>query len=334
MSDNNPPNTSENPDLPVLDKLAPGVTALGIANLVASNNQNGMLGTGVSAIASAMPNSKVAQTIGTAQSVANAYRAAQQGSALGVGMALAGAVPGSAFSDAMGKIGAVSNALSAAKSGSMLGGGMALAGVAPDSPFAKVIGQVAQAKDMFTQGMAILNPNINPSDLMMNLNGARSLDKPVTTQSSQMSLSGKDGAYIKGEGLKCEACALANSEAQVGDPVNALYGSKVLAGGDDIDYSGTGYMPFTMSRIYNSQNPDIGWFGQGWVTQGYEQRLELDPQHNRIYLIDNTGRRVPFTYLAPGQQCYQPYENITLYRLPLAADKEHTRLDSQPVVVN
>ena len=94
MSDNTTPTVPESPNLPVLDKLPPGVTALGVANLVASNNQNGILGTGVSAIASAMPNSKVAQTIGTAQSVANAYRAAQQGSALGVGMALAGAVPG------------------------------------------------------------------------------------------------------------------------------------------------------------------------------------------------------------------------------------------------
>ena len=334
MSDNTTPTVPESPDLPDLDKLPPGVTALGVSNLVASNNTNGILGSGISAIAGAMPNSKVSQTLGTAQSVANAYRAAQQGSALGVGMALAGAVPGSDFSEAMGKIGAVSNALSAAKSGSMLGTGMALAGVAPDSPFAEVMGQVAQAKDMFTQGMAILNPSINPSDLMMNLNGARSLDKPVTTQSSQVSLSGKGGSYIKGEGLKCEACALANNEAQVGDPVNALYGSKVLAGGDDIDYSGTGYMPFTLGRIYNSQNPDTGWFGQGWVTRGYEQRLELDPQHNRIYLVDNTGRRVPFTYLAPGQQCYQPYENLTLYRLPLAADKKHTRLDSRPTAAD
>ena len=331
MSDNTTPTVPESPNLPVLDKLPPGVTALGVANLVASNNQNGILGTGVSAIASAMPNSKVAQTIGTAQSVANAYRAAQQGSALGVGMALAGAVPGSNFSEAMGKIGAVSNALSAAKSGSMLGTGMALAGVAPDSPFAKVMGQVAQAKDMFTQGMAILNPSINPSDLMMNLNGARSLDKPVT-QSSQVSLSGKGGAYIKGEGLKVEACALANSEAQVGAPVNALYGSKVLAGGDDIDYSGIGYLPCTMSRIYNSQNPDTGWFGQGWITQGYEQRLELDPQHNRIYLIDNTGRRVPFTYLAPGQHCYQPNEGITLYRKSLPNNKRDTTASARPII--
>ena len=331
MSDNTTPTVPESPDLPVLEKLAPGVTALGVANLVASNNTNGILGTGVSAIASAMPDSKVAQTLGTAQSVANAYRAAQQGSALGIGMALAGAVPGSDFSEAMGKIGAVSNALSAAKSGSMLGTGMALAGVAPDSPFAEVMGQVAQAKDMFTQGMAILNPSINPSDLMMNLNGVRSLDKPVT-QSSQVRLSGKGGAFIKGEGLKVESCALANSEAQVGAPVNALYGSKVLAGGDDIDYSGTGYMPFTLGRIYNSQNPDTGWFGQGWVTQGYEQRLELDPQHNRIYLVDNTGRRVPFTYLAPGQHCYQPSEGITLYRKSLPNNKRDTTASARPII--
>ncbi|MGP5495234.1 hypothetical protein ACTXNC_11170, partial [Psychrobacter celer] len=89
MSDNTTPTVPESPDLPDLDKLPPGVTALGVSNLVASNNTNGILGSGISAIAGAMPNSKVSQTLGTAQSVANAYRAAQQGSALGVGMALA-----------------------------------------------------------------------------------------------------------------------------------------------------------------------------------------------------------------------------------------------------
>ena len=118
----------------------------------------------------------------------------------------------------------------------------------------------------------------------------------------------------------------------VGAPVNALYGSKLLVGGDDIDYRGNGYLPFVMSRIYNSQNPDVGWFGQGWTTQGYEQRLELDPQHNRIYLVDNSGRRVPFTYLAPGHSCYQPSEGITLYRKPLSENKKHTITNARPIV--
>ena len=328
MSDNNKSKSSASANLPVIAKPKSGATAVGVSSFMA-NNKGTLLYAGMS-VASAIPNNKVSQAFGTVNAISRAAQAAQQGSALGVGMALAGAVPGSDFSEAMGKIGAVSNALSAAKSGSMLGASMALAGVAPDSPFAKVIGQVAQAKDMFNQGMAILQPNTNPADLIKYIQPPK--EGAAQTPPKALTFKSRDGSFIKGEGLKCEACALANAEAQVGAPVNALYGSKVLAGGDDIDYVGQGYLPFTMSRIYNSQNPDTGWFGQGWVTQGYEQRLELNPQHNRIYLIDNTGRRVPFTYLAPGQHCYQPTEGITLYRKPLAEDKKDTIVSARPVI--
>ncbi|MFC6205582.1 RHS repeat-associated core domain-containing protein [Psychrobacter urativorans] len=333
MSDNNKSTALASANLPVIVKPESGATAVGVSSFIA-NNKGTLLDSGMS-VASAIPNDKFSQALGAVNAISRAASAAQQGSALGVGMALAGAVPGSNFSESMGKIGAVTNALSAAKSGSMLGTGMALAGVAPDSPFAKVMGQVAQAKDMLNQGMAILKPNINPSDIMMSFNDRQPLkSQPATTQSGQVSLSGKGGAVIKGEGLRVKVCPFANPEANMGQPVQALYGSKILDGDDDTDYVGQGYLLFTMSRIYSSQNPDTGWFGQGWTTKGYEQRIELDPQHNRIYFVDNTGRKVPFTYLNPGQSCYQPYENVTLYRLPLTKAKEHTKADSQAIAVD
>ncbi|MGP5531134.1 DUF6531 domain-containing protein [Psychrobacter celer] len=320
--------SASNADIDHIEPPKSGVTALGISKLMPTNNQASMLDIGMN-IAGAIPNSKVSQTLGTAQSVANVYRAAQQGSALGVGMALAGAVPGSDFSEAMGKVSAASNAFSAIKSGNMLGAGMSLAGLDPNSPYAQVMGQVAQAKQMFDMGMSIFKPTINPADL---IKYTKPLQQATETPSKAVSFKSRDGSYVRGNELRVEACPLASPEATVGEPVQALYGSKILAGGDDIDYRGTGYMPLVMSRIYNSQNPDTGWFGQGWVTQGYEQRLELDPQHNRIYLIDNTGRRVPFTYLAPDQSCYQHSEGITLYRKPLAHDKTHTTISARPII--
>lgn len=299
MNDNNNLDLPTSPDTFIAEKSEAGITALGVASFMAASNQGSAFDMGMTIAGALPPDNKIAQTMGTAKAVANAAQAVQQGSALGVGMALAGVVPGSNFSDAMGKVGAVSSALSAANQGSMLGAGMALAGVAPGSEFAKVLGQVGHAKSMFDQGMSILSPNMSPSDLMMSFNGQSSGQQPrqdlvqQSTKSSIPSINGKDGSFVKGEGIKCATCALGNQEAMIGAPVNALYGSKILVGGDDIDYRSSGYLPFVMSRIYNSQNPDAGWFGQGWTTQGYEQRLELAPQHNRIYLVDNSGRRVP-----------------------------------------
>ncbi|MGP5494959.1 RHS repeat-associated core domain-containing protein [Psychrobacter celer] len=324
MSKNTP-----NPDLPSVDKPKSGATAVGVSSLVASNNKGTLFDAGMS-VASAMPGSKVAKAFGTVDALSRAASAANQGSMLGAGMALAGAVPGSAFSDVMSKVGATSNLMSALQSGAPMSIGMGLAGIAPGSPLAGVMGQVAQAKEMFDLGMSIFKPNINPADLIKYIQPPQQATE-TPSKSVAATYAGKDGSYVKGEGIKCEACALANQEAMVGAPVNALYGSKVLVGGDDIDYRGDGYLPFVMSRIYNSQNPDSGWFGQGWTTQGYEQRLELDPQQNRIYLIDNTGRRVPFTYLAPGHSCYQPSEGITLYRKPLADNKKHTVANARPI---
>lgn len=316
--------------LPSIEKLKSGATAVGVSNFMASNNKGTFFDAGMS-VASAMPDSKVAKAFGTVDALSRAASAANQGSMLGAGIALAGAVPGSEFSNVMGKVGAASNLMSALQGGSPMGVGMALAGIAPGSALADVMGQVSQAKQMFDMGMSIFKPNMNPADLIKYIQPPEDAAK-TPSKSVAATYGGEDGAFIKGEGIKCEACALANQEAMVGAPVNALYGSKVLVGGDDIDYRDNGYLPFVMSRIYNSQNPDTGWFGKGWTTQGYEQRLELDPQHNRIYLVDNSGRRVPFTYLAPDQSCYQPSEGITLYRKPLAEDKKHTTASSRPIV--
>ena len=155
----------------------------------------------------------------------------------------------------------------------------------------------------------------------------------------------KGGAWIKGftRRLKCGKCTfsrtwnIGTSVIEVGMAINAIYGSpvhamrgaKILMDDDDLDYQGSGYLPFYLQRLYNSQNDNIGWFGQGWTAQGFEQRLEIQAQQDFIYLVDNSGRRVPFTYLTAGQSCYNPFEDITLYRLPHSAADQALTLHSQ-----
>ena len=160
----------------------------------------------------------------------------------------------------------------------------------------------------------------------------------------------KGGAWIKGftKGLRVKPCTLSKLSlgfniassgmglgytvySMFGSPVHAIRGAKVLMDDDDLDYQGLGYLPFYLQRIYNSQNDNVGWFGQGWTAQGFEQRLEIEAQQNYIYLVDNSGRRVPFTYLTAGQSCYNPFEDITLYRLPHSADEQQLTRHSQPI---
>lgn len=321
------------------NKPTKGGTALAVSTLVDSSNPMSITDLGMG-IANCIPNEDIAKTLNTVKSVSKAMDAVNSGNMLGAGLALAGAVPGSDFSEAMGKVSMVSNAYKAIGQQDYLSAAMSMAGLDPNSQFAKVMGDVSKATDYVKQGLAVLNPMMSPEYMIKYLQPPSAASAPTVQQNGSKRTTnsggdgGKDGAYIKGEGLKCLTCALVNQEAMVGAPVQALYGSKVLSGEDDIDYTGIGYLPFSMSRTYNSQNPDIGWFGQGWTTQGYEQCLELDPQHNRIYLVDNTGRRVPFTYLTPGQSCYQPSERITLYRKPLNKDKQCNTLSSQSIVAD
>ncbi|WP_290004302.1 PAAR-like domain-containing protein [Faucicola atlantae] len=79
----------------------------------------------------------------------------------------------------------------------------------------------------------------------------------------------KAGTWIKGVTGKVKPCVLGGlgnvalniAPMFFGAPVHAYRGAKVLMGEDDLDYQGNGYLPFYLQRLYNSQNPDFGWFG-------------------------------------------------------------------------
>ena len=231
------------------------------------------------------------------------------------------------FIPGIGSIAAVADAAIYALEGDMVGAGMSLAGAIPGCKWAMALSKL-------TQGIKLAN--LGKMGNMFTKAGT--WIKGVAGKVKPCVLGGVVSGAMKAHGLIGAISSVKSYLGSVvsifGSPVHAYRGAKILMGDDDLDYQGSGYIPFYLQRIYNSQNPDIGWFGQGWKVQGLEQRLELHPQQDIIYLIDNSGRRIPFDYLAPGKRSYQPYEDITLYRLPLPDDKKHTLLAGQPIDAN
>ena len=299
----------------------------------------------------------ISQAIGGISTLAQAKNTAKQGQLFQSAMSVASLIPNPKISQGLGMLNTGMQATQALKHGDLLGGAMSAASLIPNQKVAKglgmlntglQIGQQLSQGAMLDAGMSIagLIPGSQQflsfanmgRELLENLKPEPILIKNFATQEKSPPPPPKNmgGTVIKGQGgkLACKQCALANQNTLHGAPVNALYGSKVLSGNEDVDYIGRGYLSFGLVRIYNSQNNHIGWFGQGWQSQGYEQRLTLDPQHNRINLSDNAGRDIPFYYLEPGEYCYQPYENLTLYRLPNDPNTPVSHTDSKPILAD
>ena len=299
----------------------------------------------------------ISQAIGGLSTLVQAKNAAKQGQLLQSAMSVASLIPNPKISQGLGILNTGMQATQALKHGDLLGGAMSAPSLIPNQKVAKglgmlntglQIGQQLSQGAMLDAGMSIagLIPGSQQflsfanmgRELLENLKPEPILIKNFATQEKSPPPPPKNvgGTVIKGQGgkLACKQCALANQNTLHGAPVNALYGSKVLSGNEDVDYIGRGYLSFGLVRIYNSQNNHIGWFGQGWQSQGYEQRLTLDPQHNRINLSDNAGRDIPFYYLEPGEYCYQPYENLTLYRLPNDPNTPVSHTDSKPILAD
>ena len=231
------------------------------------------------------------------------------------------------FIPGVGSIASVADAALYALEGDMVAAGMSLAGAIPGCKWAMALGKL-------TKGIKLAN--LGKMGNMFTKAGT--WIKGVAGKVKPCVLGGVVSGAMKAHGLIGAISSVKSYLGSVvsifGSPVHAYRGAKILMGDDDLDYQGSGYLPFYLQRLYNSQNPDIGWFGQGWKVQGLEQRLELHPQQDTIYLIDNSGRRIPFDYLAPGKRSYQPYEDITLYRLPISDDKKDTLLAGQPIDAN
>ncbi|TRX72846.1 RHS repeat-associated core domain-containing protein [Pseudomonas mangiferae] len=94
-------------------------------------------------------------------------------------------------------------------------------------------------------------------------------------------------------------------------PVNALYGVKLLEGESELDFVLEGPLPLHWQRTYASSNARRGWLGQGWTTP-LSFRLECRAKY--IAYIDGQGRKVRFPQLAIGERFFSKYEHITLLR--------------------
>jgi len=131
-----------------------------------------------------------------------------------------------------------------------------------------------------------------------------------------------------------EADRLAPCSPNCGNPVNPIFGSKLLPA--TTDFALPAPAPFVFSRGYVSTNAQVGILGQGWSVTGDNLRLTLelpeteesdtsealvedseraaeDPQPHLI-LHDAHGRRIRFSSLEPGGMAFSDTELFWLAR--------------------
>ncbi len=120
-----------------------------------------------------------------------------------------------------------------------------------------------------------------------------------------------DGGSDKGNGKKGDGpnCPICPTKAS---PINPVIGAKVLAGDIDFDFELPGLLPLTWQRYYASNNPYIGWLGQGWGTP-LEVILEM-ASDGGVNFVDEFGRVVEFPSIAKGQEFHSRSEQTTLRR--------------------
>jgi RHS repeat-associated protein len=121
-----------------------------------------------------------------------------------------------------------------------------------------------------------------------------------------------DGAPPVGKATKenCEACAKAMS----GYPVDSINGCKVLLGSNELDFNLPAPLPFPWQRSYSSDNPTVGWLGQGW---SLPISLALKLTRRATTLLDAQHRGITFPPLGTGEFFFSRHEQLTLKRVDL-----------------
>ncbi|WP_147376736.1 DUF6861 domain-containing protein [Noviherbaspirillum saxi] len=114
------------------------------------------------------------------------------------------------------------------------------------------------------------------------------------------------GQTSEGRGKSCKQCVT------VGHPVNPIFGNKLLTGELERDFALPAPLPLLWQRSYSSDNPRIGWLGQGW---SLPISLALQVSADRVVVLDPQQREVSFSLPQIGQRLYSPYEQVTLVRL-------------------
>ena len=93
--------------------------------------------------------------------------------------------------------------------------------------------------------------------------------------------------------------------------LNKIYGSLVLAGESEMDFSVDAGLPLFWQRSYTSNNPDSSWLGRGWTLP---MSFRIEVESSAFVFIDAFGRRTRFPRLAIGDAFFSPYEHTTLSR--------------------
>ncbi|NLU13954.1 MAG: RHS repeat protein [Gammaproteobacteria bacterium] len=130
---------------------------------------------------------------------------------------------------------------------------------------------------------------------------------------------GTNGGTVSGKGKDAKGNGQADKSKPNCDltkptgskPVNAVQGSKVLAGSEDLDFYLPSPLPFVWQRTYVSSNALSGMLGQGWMTPLCVQLESLDDE--TVY-TDTEGRRFSFPVLAVGEEFYSRFEQLLLRR--------------------
>ncbi|MFM2591265.1 RHS repeat-associated core domain-containing protein [Vibrio sp. TBV020] len=117
---------------------------------------------------------------------------------------------------------------------------------------------------------------------------------------------GASAANSKGNPPKGSECG-----CPVGKPVNPANGSKVLRYEQELDFTIQAPMPLVWQRYYNSSNPHVGLYGQGWSSLA-DAFLLHTAQH--MAFVEPHGRTLKFDHLEVGEQDLWVVEQLTLYR--------------------
>lgn len=97
----------------------------------------------------------------------------------------------------------------------------------------------------------------------------------------------------------------------VGPPVHPIFGSKILVGESDLDFSLPAPLPLPWQRTYSSDAARVGWLGQGWSTPISDALLVTTDE---VVILDAYERAVTFSLPEIGESIYSPYESVTLSR--------------------
>lgn len=123
-----------------------------------------------------------------------------------------------------------------------------------------------------------------------------------------------DEAENDGRARKDDVATCPGSCALTPYPVDVINGCKVLIGPAELDFCLPAPLAISWQRSYSSDNPNVGWLGQGWHLP---VSLALAFDQRSITLLDPQYRQIRFPQLKTGESFYSRFEQMTLRRIDM-----------------